>query len=67
MRLTDDELRDVLARAEKVQRSSRRGDLVQAELEAVIGAAGAAARIRRALTPSLETARRGAAPDKCAR
>lgn len=39
MRLTDDELRDVLARAEEIQHSSRRGDLVQAELEAVIGAA----------------------------
>ena len=26
MRLTDDELRDVLARAEEIQRSSRRGD-----------------------------------------
>lgn len=39
MRLTDDELRDVLARAEEIQRSSRRGDLMQAELQAVIGAA----------------------------
>ncbi|MGQ0646854.1 MAG: hypothetical protein ACT4P7_04745 [Gemmatimonadaceae bacterium] len=39
MRLTDDELRDVLARAEEIQRASRHGDEVKAELEAVIGAA----------------------------
>jgi hypothetical protein len=39
MRLTDDELRDVLARAEEIQRASRRGDERNAELEAVIGAA----------------------------
>lgn len=39
MRLTDDELRDVLARAEEIQRASRHGEEMNAELEAVIGAA----------------------------
>lgn len=39
MRLTDDELRDVLARAEEIQSASRQGDEMNAELEAVIGAA----------------------------
>ena len=39
MRLTDDELRDVLERAEEIQRTSRHEDAVHAELEAVIGAA----------------------------
>jgi hypothetical protein len=39
MRLTDDELRDVLERAEEIQRTTRRGDQMHAELEAVIGAA----------------------------
>lgn len=39
MRLTDDELRDVLARAEEIQRASRHGAEMNAELEAVIGAA----------------------------
>ena len=39
MRLTDDELRDVLARAEEIQRASRSGEEMSAELEAVIGAA----------------------------
>ncbi len=39
MRLTDDELRDVLARAEEIQRASRYGVEMNAELEAVIGAA----------------------------
>jgi hypothetical protein len=38
MRLTDDELRDVLERAEEIQRTSRSGDAMRAELEAVIGA-----------------------------
>jgi len=38
MRLTDDELRDVLERAEEIQRTSRSGDEMRAELEAVIGA-----------------------------
>lgn len=39
MRLTDDELRDVLARAEEIQRTSRHGHEMHAEFEAVIGAA----------------------------
>jgi hypothetical protein len=39
MRLTDDELRDVLARAEEIQRTLRHGDEVRAEFEAVIAAA----------------------------
>src|SRR5687768_5183766 len=39
MRLTDDELRDVLARAEEIQSASRRKDEMNTELEAVIGAA----------------------------
>ncbi len=39
MRLTDDELHDVLARAEEIQRTSRHGHEMQAELEAVIAAA----------------------------
>lgn len=38
MRLTDDELRDVLARAEEID-ASKHGPRAQAELEAVIGAA----------------------------
>lgn len=39
MRLTDDELRDVLARAEEIQSASRHHGEMNAELEAVIGAA----------------------------
>ncbi len=39
MRLTDDELRDVLARADEIQRASLHDDEMKAELEAVIGAA----------------------------
>jgi hypothetical protein len=39
MRLTDEELREVLARAEEIERASRRGDAWNAELAAVIGAA----------------------------
>ena len=38
MRLSDDELRDVLSRAEEIQRSSRSVDTMQSEIEAVIGA-----------------------------
>jgi len=38
MRLTDDELRDVLQRAEEIQRTTRRGDLLQGEIAAVIEA-----------------------------
>ena len=39
MRLTDDQLRDVLARAEEIQRESRYGDEISVDLETVIGAA----------------------------
>ena len=39
MRLTDEELRDVLTRAEEIERAARRGDEWNAELAAVIGAA----------------------------
>lgn len=39
MRLTDDELRDVLGRAEEIERTTRRGNEMRAELQAVIGAA----------------------------
>lgn len=39
MRLTDEELRDVLTRAEEIQRTTRTGPAAQKELEAVIGAA----------------------------
>ena len=38
MRLSDDELRDVLTRAEEIERGSRTADMMQAEFEAVIGA-----------------------------
>ena len=38
MRLTDEELRDVIARAEEIQRVSRQGDEWNTELAAVIGA-----------------------------
>src|SRR5574339_280004 len=38
MRLSDDELRDVLTRAEEIQRSSRSVDTMQSEIEAVVGA-----------------------------
>ena len=38
MQLSDDELREVLTRAEEIQRSSRSVDNMQAEMEAVIGA-----------------------------
>jgi hypothetical protein len=39
VRLTDEELRDVLTRAEEIQRATRTGPAAQKELEAVIGAA----------------------------
>lgn len=39
MRLTDQELRDVLTRAEEIERAARRGDAWNTELAAVIGAA----------------------------
>jgi hypothetical protein len=39
MRLSDEELRDVLARAEEIERTSRAGDEWSAEVAAVVGAA----------------------------
>jgi hypothetical protein len=39
MRLSDEELRDVLARAEEIERTTRQGSAWSAELAAVIGAA----------------------------
>ena len=39
MRLTDEQLRDVLERAEEIQRTTLLGDAMHAELEAVLGAA----------------------------
>jgi hypothetical protein len=39
MRLSDEELRDVLARAEEIQRTDRSGDEWNAEVAAVVGAA----------------------------
>lgn len=39
MRLSDEQLQDVLSRAEEIQRGLRHGDALHAELEAVIGAA----------------------------
>lgn len=49
MRLSDDELRDVLARAEEIQRNSRTADSMQSEIEAVIGAGEAVGLARPAL------------------
>lgn len=54
MRLTDDELRDVLARAEEIQRASRRGDEWNAELAAVIGAAEDVGLSRRAVELAIQ-------------
>ena len=49
MRLSDDELRDVLTRAEEIQRSSRSVGTMQSELEAVIGAGEAVGLEREAI------------------
>ncbi|MGH7501281.1 MAG: tudor domain-containing protein [Longimicrobiales bacterium] len=53
MRLTDDELRDVLARAEEIQRTSLHGDAVNSEIEAVLGAAEDAGFTRSAVQRAL--------------
>jgi len=53
MQLSDDELRDVLTRAEEIQRSSRTADSMQAEIEAVIGAGEAVGLARPALERAL--------------
>jgi hypothetical protein len=54
MRLTDDELRDVLARAEEIQRTSRHGEAWNAEVRAVIGAAEEVGLSRDAVERALE-------------
>lgn len=53
MRLTDEELHDVLARAEEIQRASRHADEVSAELEVVIGAASEVGIARAAVEQAL--------------
>lgn len=53
MRLSEDELRDVLARAEEIQHGSRRVDAMQAEIEAVIGAGEAVGLQRTAIERAL--------------
>jgi hypothetical protein len=53
MRLSDDELRDVLARAEEIERATRQGDAWNAELAAVIGAAEEVGLSRRAVERAL--------------
>lgn len=53
MRLSDEELRDVLARAEEIQSSTRTADTMQAEFEAVIGAGEAVGLTRTALERAL--------------
>ncbi len=53
MRLTDDELRDVLARAEEIQRASRHGAEWNAEVAAVISAAEEVGLSRRAVERAL--------------
>jgi hypothetical protein len=53
MRLSDDELREVLARAEEIQRGSRSVDTMQAEMEVVIGAGEAVGLARPAVERAL--------------
>lgn len=53
MRLTDDELRDVLARAEAIQASATRGDAANAEIRAVIAAAEEVGLSRQAVEQAL--------------
>jgi hypothetical protein len=53
MQLSDDELREVLARAEEIQRASRTAGTMQAEIEAVIGAGEAVGLRRTALERAL--------------
>jgi hypothetical protein len=53
MRLSDDELRDILARAEEIQESKRTADTMQAEFEAVIGAGEAVGLTRVAVERAL--------------
>lgn len=53
MQLSDDELREVLTRAEEIQRGSRTIDTMQAEMEAVIGAGEAVGLTRPAIERAL--------------
>lgn len=53
MRLSDEELREVLARAEEIQRGSRSVDTMQAEMEVVIGAGEAVGLARPAVERAL--------------
>lgn len=53
MRLSDDELREVLERAEEIQRGSRSVDTMQAEMEVVIGAGEAVGLARPAIERAL--------------
>jgi hypothetical protein len=53
MRLTDEELRDVLARAEEIERATRHGDQWNAEVAAVIGAAAEVGLSRQAVERAL--------------
>lgn len=53
MQLSDDELRDVLTRAEEIQRNSRTADSMHSEFEAVIGAGEAVGLSRPALERAL--------------
>ena len=53
MRLSDDELRDVLARAEEIERGARSIDTIQAEMEVVIGAGEAVGLSRPAIERAL--------------
>ena len=53
MRLSDDELRDVLTRAEEIQRGARTADTMHAEFEAVIGAGEAVGLSRVAIERAL--------------
>lgn len=52
-RLSDDDLRDVLARAEEIQKNSRNVDYMRAEMEAVIGAGEAVGLTRPAMERAL--------------
>jgi hypothetical protein len=53
MRLSDEELRDVLTRAEEIERSARTADTMRSEFEAVIGAGEAVGLTRSALERAL--------------
>lgn len=53
MQLSDDELREVLTRAEEIQRESRSIDTMQAEMEVVIGAGEAVGLARPAIERAL--------------